>query len=274
VNDSGSISAAYHLARQLESMGEVQEAISFFAQSGCYNHAIRLSKSYGLDSELMSFALKSRPSSMCDCAQYFEQKGEYEKAVQLYQRGGDQAKALDLCFRIGKTGNTGDDMFNVLKELAENLTEESSDADLERCSDYFLKNGQYEKAVELLYNKGKKYDVAIDLCIEHKVKINEEMAEGMTPPKADENEPREKEARLETIKKLAKACKKQGEFHLACKKYTQAGDRLKAMKCLLKSGDTEKISYYANVSRNKEVSERALMKTSILAVKCAKWLQT
>ena len=256
VNESGSISAAYHLARQLEGMGEVQEAISFFAQSGCFNHAIRLSKAYGLDSELMSFALKSRPSSMVDCAQYFENKGEYDKAVQLYQRGGDNAKALDLCFRIGKNGGSGpnaggDDMFTILKELAESLGEGSSDLDLERCSDFFIKNGQFEKAVELLYKKGKKYDYAIDLCIEHRVKINEEMAEGLTPPKTDD--PKEKEARLETIRKLAKACKKQGEHHLACKKYTQAGDRLKAMKCLLKSGDTEKITYYANVSRNKDI---------------------
>jgi len=178
--------------------------------------------------------------------------------VQLYQRGGDSQKALDLCFRIGKNGNDGgrnnkggDDMFAILKELAENLNEGSSDEDLERCSDFFIANGQYDKAVELLYKKGKKFDYAIDLCIEHKVNITEEMAEGLTPPKAEDS--RDKEARNETIKKLAKACKKQGEFHLACKKYTQAGDRLKAMKCLLRSGDTEKISYYANVSRNKEI---------------------
>ena len=82
-------------------------------------------------------------------------------------------------------------MFNILKELAENLGDESSDLDLERCSDFFIHNGQYDKAVELLYKKGKKYDYAIDLCMEHKVKINEEMAEGLTPPKVDD--PREKE---------------------------------------------------------------------------------
>ena len=85
------------------------------------------------------------------------------------------------------------------------------------------------------------------------MKITEEMAEGLTPPKTEDGGARGKEERIATIQKLAKVCKKQGEFHLACKKYTQAGDRLKAMKCLLRSGDTEKISYYANVSRNKEI---------------------
>lgn len=44
---------------------------------------------------------------------------------------------------------------------------------------------------------------------------------------------------------VAKICKRQGNYHLACKKYTQAGDKVKAMKCLLKSGDTEKIVFFA-----------------------------
>ena len=56
--------AAYYLARYLEGMTEVQEAINYYAQSGCYNHAIRLAKNFGLDSELMSYAIKSRPSLM------------------------------------------------------------------------------------------------------------------------------------------------------------------------------------------------------------------
>ena len=30
----------------------------------------------------------------------------------------------------------------------------------------------------------------------------------------------------------------------SAKKFTQAGDKLKAMKCLLKSGDTEKITFF------------------------------
>jgi intraflagellar transport protein 140 len=36
---------------------------------------------------------------MADVATYFEDRGELEKAVQLYQRAGDLSRALDLCFR-------------------------------------------------------------------------------------------------------------------------------------------------------------------------------
>jgi intraflagellar transport protein 140 len=61
------------------------------------------------------------------------------------------------------------------------------------------------------------------------------------------------EDRNDVLQALAKACKKQGSFQLACKKYTQAGQRVKAMKCLLKSGDTKNITYYATVSRIKEI---------------------
>lgn len=45
----------------------------------------------------------------------------------------------------------------------------------------------------------------------------------------------------------------QGAYHLATKKFTQAGNRVKAMRALLKSGDTEKIIFFAGVSRQKEI---------------------
>jgi intraflagellar transport protein 140 len=32
---------------------------------------------------------------------------------------------------------------------------------------------------------------------------------------------------------VAKCCKRQGNYHLASKKYVQAGDKLKVMKCQL-----------------------------------------
>ena len=52
---------------------------------------------------------------------------------------------------------------------------------------------------------------------------------------------------------VAKVCKNQGSYHLSCKKYTQAGEKVKAMKALLKSGDTEKIIFFAGVSRNRDI---------------------
>ena len=45
---------------------------------------------------------------------------------------------------------------------------------------------------------------------------------------------------------IADCCMQQESYHLACKKYTQAGERFKAMNALLKSKDTEKIIFFAS----------------------------
>ena len=59
--------------------------------------------------------------------------------------------------------------------------------------------------------------------------------------------------RLAVLNQIAKVAYQQGNYHLATKKWTQAGNKLQAMKSLLKSGDTEKIIFFANVSRQKEI---------------------
>jgi len=267
IEESGDASAAYFLARYLEGHNEIQEAINYYAVSKCYNHAIRLARNFGLDGELMSFALKASEPLMIDCAQHFESKGDLEKAVQLYQKGGDIPKALDLCFRAGGQGRSS--MFDVLQTIAGELDENTNPQTVARCAEFFMEHGQFEKAVQLFVT-GKRYIRAIDLAVQHKVKITDEMAEGMTPPK-NAKAPSGQAAslhlgesksdmdevpgdfRVEVLRALARACKKQGSFQLACKKFTQAGDRVKAMKCLLKSGDTKNITYYATVSRNPEI---------------------
>ncbi len=41
---TNSSAATYHLARHLESTGEIQGAVRLYSQSQCLNHAIRLAK--------------------------------------------------------------------------------------------------------------------------------------------------------------------------------------------------------------------------------------
>merc|ERR1719171_1411582 len=72
----------------------------------------------------------------------------------------------------------------------------------------------------------------------------------MTP---DKNSTMDQEKRSELLHRMAKLCKKQGSFQLACKKFTQAGNKLKAMKSLLKSGDTEKIIFFAGTAKQPEI---------------------
>merc|ERR1719222_1788139 len=75
------------------------------------------------------------------------------------------------------------------------------------------------------------------------------MAERMTPDRGAMDQAQ----RAVILDQMAKLCKKQGSFQLACKKFTQAGDKLKAMKSLLKSGDTEKVIFFAGTARQAEI---------------------
>eukprot|EP01038_Epipyxis_sp_PR26KG_P011964 gene11964-16014_t len=255
IAESNDRAAAYHFARQLENQGEYQDAINFYSKSGCYNHSIRLAKTYNLDSELMRFAMKSTSALMIECAVHFESKGEYDKAVQLYHKGGDIPRALDLCFKVGEGGDKSSEagaVFDMLNTIAQDLGAETSPQMLARCADFLVQHKQYDKAIEL-YVIAKRFHQAVEMCLQQRVTINDDMVEKLTPP---ENgiDPTE---RKEILKDLAKALKKQGSYTMASKKYTQAGDRVRAIKCLVRSGDTKAVIQFTNISRNIEIYKLA-----------------
>jgi intraflagellar transport protein 140 len=258
VQECGDRAAAYHFARQLELRGDYQAAIDFYADAGCYNHSIRLARAYGMDSELMRFALKSTTSLMLDCASYFEGKGEFDKAVQLYHKGGDLPRALDLCFKAGEAQgipvggsrqnqNQGGGVFDMLNAVAQDLGAETSPQTLARCAEFLVLHKQFERAVEL-YVMAKRYNQAIDMCLQHRVNINEEMANLLTPPDS-----MEASERRDILCDLGKALKKQGTFALASNKYALAGDRVRAIKCLVRNGDTAAVIKFAKISKNAEI---------------------
>ena len=244
VNETEDPAAAFHLAKQYELLEKPQEAISYYSKAKRYNHAARVARKYDLDRELMNMTLQSYPADMLETAAYFESREHYEKAVLLYQKGGNVSKAIDLSFKTQQ--------FESLRQIAESLGENSDPQLLARCGECFMQHEQYEKAVQLFIAAGK-IEQALELCSDKSFNISEKMADQMTPQLSENPTQTEKTRRQETLLKIAKFCKQQGAYHLACKKYTQAGDKLKAMKVLLKSGDTEKIIFFAGVSRQKDI---------------------
>merc|ERR1719502_1434147 len=197
-----------------------------------------------MSGQLLGLAMHATPRLMVDSARHFEESGEYAQAVQLYAKAGEIPRALELCFSA--------QLFDALKDLVAQIDDKSVSADMmAKCGTFFMEHQQYDKAVHL-YVKAGDFDQALDLCFNYNILVTEEMAESMTPEKTEGSEG-EGSARSQLLFKLAKCCKRQGNYHLACKKYTQAGDKIKAMKALIKSGDTEKITFFANVSRKKEI---------------------
>ncbi|KAM4716079.1 intraflagellar transport protein 140 homolog isoform 1-T3 [Anableps anableps] len=241
-NNTGDRAASYHLARHYEGHDDIKQAVHFYTRAQAYNNAIRLCKENGLDDQLMNLALLSNPEDMMEAACHYEEKGKHmDRAVALYHKAGYVSKALELAFAT--------EQFAALQLIAEDLNENSDPALLARCSDFFIQHSQYEKAVELLA-AAKKYPQAVELCLTHNLTITEELAERMTVTDSKELS---EEACKALLEKIADCCMSQGSYHLATKVYTQAGNKHRAMKALLKSGDTDKIAFFANVSRQKEL---------------------
>ncbi|ELT94193.1 hypothetical protein CAPTEDRAFT_114177 [Capitella teleta] len=242
-NETGEKAACYHLARQYENSDQIKESIHFFTRAGAYGNAMRLCREHGFEDQLMNLALLSKPEDMVDAARYYEFKpGCQDKAVMLYHKAGYFSKALDLAFTTKQ--------YAALQMISEDLNEKTDPELLQRCADFFTENSQFDRAVDLLA-MGRKFWDALKICMEQHVPMTEELVEKLTPGKElVENDVEERNKILEGI---AEVCMQQRQYHLATKKYTQAGNKVKAMKALLKSGDTEKITFFAGVSRQKEI---------------------
>ena len=71
--------------------------------------------------------------------------------------------------------------------------------------------------------------------------ITEELAERMTLPKDHEDQ----EYRLKLLEKIAECAFKQGSYHLATKKFTQAGNKVKVCNFLC---SVKLIMFYAEMN--------------------------
>ncbi len=244
--DTNDPSACYTLARHFEMNEQIKDAVQFYARAHRYNHAVRLAKQHNMINEILTMALESNNTHLqCDAGHWLETRQHYDKAVLLYRKGGATARALELCFSA--------ELYDSLRLIADELGNDSDPALLRRCGDFFLQHHQYDKAVGLLVS-GNQVNKALDICTQFQAKLTEEIADKMTAEKLgpDASE-EEKENRNNLLKRIGKIAKEQGNYLLACKKYSNAGDKVRAIKCLIKHGDTEKIIYYATHTKKPEI---------------------
>lgn len=68
------------------------------------------------------------------------------------------------------------------------------------------------------------YHEAVELCISQGLTVTEELAEKLT---VTDSKDLPDETRKELLQRIAECCMRQGNYHLATKKYTQAGNKLK-----------------------------------------------
>ncbi|XP_055845818.1 intraflagellar transport protein 140 homolog [Episyrphus balteatus] len=237
---SGDRAACYHLARHYENIGKHQEAIQFYTRAQTYANAIRICKENDMQDELWTVASSARQREKSTAAAYFEEVGSYKRAVELYHRSGMLHKALEMAFASEQP--------DILQVIASELTPESDPELINRCAEFFTTIEQHQKAVHLLA-KTKQFERSLRICHDKGVPITESLAEMLTPTKTELDD----ESRARILTQLGELLQEQGDYHSATKKFTQAGDKIRAMKSLLKSGDTDKIVFFANMSRQREV---------------------
>jgi len=244
--------ASFHLAKQLEAAGQLEEAIKFYKLSNRYKHAARVARQeLQNDDLLMRIALeapedaRSSQTVLREAGRHFEEVGEFGKAVTLYTKAGETARAISICFKH-------DGLFEELKTLSLQLANkpDTDPALLRRCAELFLEHRQFGKAAEL-FVAGKQYEEALELIREHRVTLTGEMADKLTPPKGKTKADRQH--RTKVLMEIAVCLRKQKSHHLACKKFTQAGDRVRAIECLIKERATDKVIYYASKTKRKEL---------------------
>lgn len=267
----GDPAAAYSLARALEAQGDLASALHFYGLSGRVGHAIRLAVASGMDAEIQSLALRANDAkTQLEAASFLEHKGgkqAIERAAQLYAKAGSLEKAVGVCMAHGLS-DLLPSIVNSALEAAEGGSESQPGpsagarstqqvALLCKLAEHFSTSGQYGRAAEMYIRAGR-LEPALELCITHRLPVDETLAEQLTPPDVPDGLPEAeadtlRQARSSQLTKLAKALLKGGQWHLAAKKFTQAGDKVRAIKALLQSGDTEKIIFFAQVSRSKEI---------------------
>ncbi|KAL3995510.1 hypothetical protein ACH3XW_26090 [Acanthocheilonema viteae] len=241
-NSSGDKASCYHLGQYFEAHGDINKAVAFFTKAHACRNALRLAKENNMKDEIVNLALMAGGNELVEAAQYYENiPGQADKAVMLYHKAGMIGRALDLAFRT--------EQFSALDLITNELDENSDPRILERAAEFFKTNQQYNKAVQLLaYSK--KYSEAIDLCKQRNVPMNETLAEVLTPSKGEVSSEAD---RIKLLESIAECCIQQRNYHFAAKKYTQAGNKLDAMRSLIKSGDTGRIIFFATAARNKEI---------------------
>lgn len=242
-NGVSAAGAAFFIARHYESQNNFTKSVQMYEQAAAFENAIRIAKDHEMFVDVLRISLKcGNNHTALESGRYFEERNMFDRAVQLYRQGGDNQRAIDVCIKGG--------LFDELHRISESLEQGADPETFIAMASHFEKSGHYNKAVEMLVF-GKAFNEALQLCLDQNVKLTDAMAEAMTLPKTDNAE--DEEYRLNLLRKIAKVAKDQDSYHLACKKYTQAGDIMKGVKALLKSGDTEKIIFFANHIRNNEV---------------------
>lgn len=241
--------ACFLLGKYYESKGDIRMAIYYYTASGRINQAFRLAREHNLDSDIYNLALKAPSLTQNLIAEHFENKGNLEKSINLYLLSGNIKKALNLCLITQQ--------YDKIREIADSVEYRSDKDTLRALAEYFAEQKQFEKSLSL-YIKLKDYDISMKLCENHKIKITLQTANAIM--EEIENE-KDNKTKSDLNKRLAKLLMMQGDFEAAHQMHVKLGNLKKAMKCLIKMGNKDRVIEFAQTCR---ISELYIMGANFL----------
>jgi intraflagellar transport protein 140 len=148
------------------------EAILYYSKSQRLHHAIRLAKEHGFDQQVMTMSLQASPQIMIQSAIYFEKKGKLDKSVQLYSRGGNKRRAMEIAMRHN--------LSHMIEDISAGVGDGDDPEVMKNSVDYLMQNGQYDKAVEIMISLGNMED-ALGVAEMRNVEVKEELVMKLIP---------------------------------------------------------------------------------------------
>ena len=87
-------------------------------------------------------SLQASKHNMIQCAQYFENKVKHDKAVQLFSRGGNHKRAMDLAIKHNLT--------DMIENISTGVKEGYDPEVFKKSVHFMMQNRQFDKVVEIM----------------------------------------------------------------------------------------------------------------------------
>ena len=245
VDETGNGAAAYYLAKFYSGA----EAVKLYSLGGMLNHAMRIAMENELDAQLLEISQKCNSEQASVCARYFDQKGSYLNAIELYTKSGQWHKALAMCTAILTDRKRENKEVEVLFITLVNDHKTMIPPDL---SKQVIARLQHIEEIDLMLDvlclTTRDPKVCIQFCHEHNVQLTEAITAKLLSFCTHENESED-----QILRDTADLCCEQGNYKLACEMYRRLGENKHAIKCLFQLGDVNSIIAYANDAESKSV---------------------
>ncbi|XP_065318408.1 uncharacterized protein LOC135926453 isoform X1 [Gordionus sp. m RMFG-2023] len=242
--------AFFYLGQKCEAKGDMLSAIKFFTFADAYSIAFKLCKAYNMEERLFELAQDFPLVHKLEIAKYFERKEGYgSKAETLYKSIGNREKALEMAV---KTSN-----IDTLNQMMDAIDPNTDRKLVQSVIDIFVSHNQIEKSIRIYLKIGEESQ-AIQLCVDKLPNFVNQLTDLLmirtTEGENLINRFRELERDTKSFTKLALCATKTGNHQTACKIYNSIlGDKIEAMKCLIKSGDIPQILLFSRLAKRPQI---------------------